>query len=593
MFGLAGYISNKSVNITEMLKETSSYSEGISFEYKNGNCGLGIKQLSDRFDDGRVCYDSAEGLHIAFSGKIYNYNDLKSELGCETSTDNDGEIVLLGYKRWGKDIAKKLRGMFAFAIYDEETEELMIARDGCGMRPMYYYFNGSDFVFASNTRAFERFNGFKKEFNESILSAFLCFGSVPTKETFIKNVHRLEPGHMISFKDGKITKECFFSLEFNEQKKPLEKFTEEIHNSAVKSIKAHTEGENFATFLSGGVDSSYIASVALPKITFTAGYSDQKYDESVYTKELADILGIENRVKTVTPEEYLAEFRNILRCMDEPLSNPSVPSIYFGAKAASVSADVIISGEGADELFGGYNSYKEELTHSGYMKLPYFIRHLVYLATCWIPSRKFDFFARRGQKLEDYHIGLDRIFKDKEAEKIIKPQGQIHTKDITQKYYAKYKNCSTMKQRQAIDFYFWLINDFVQCVARSAEGFGIEARFPLLDRAIIDTAVQLPDEFKLNGGTTKYAFRMAAKKAIPNDAHSRKKLGFPVPLKEWIKREDYYSEIKARFQSEAAKKFFDTSAIIRLLEDHKNGKADNYKKVWTVYTFILWYELNF
>jgi asparagine synthase (glutamine-hydrolysing) len=260
---------------------------------------------------------------------------------------------------------------------------------------------------------------------------------------------------------------------------------------------------------------------------------------------------------------------------------------------ANDGKESIISGEGADELFGGYNSYKEETRHGGYMKLPYFIRHFIYLVTKWIPSPKLDFFARRGQRLKDYHIGLDRVFKDRDALAVIKEKKCVTTKEITAEYYEEYKDQSTMKQRQAIDFYFWLINDFVHCVAKSADRFGIESRFPLLGSEVVNIAVQLPDEFKLKDGMTKALFRKAARKAIPTDAHSRKKLGFPVPLKDWIRRDDFYENIKAKFQSETANKFFDTRAILKLLDDHKKGEKDCYKKVWTIYTFLVWYDLNF
>ncbi len=594
MVGFAGYISNCGGNVGEMLKGVCPNGVKTAKEYTKNCCSIGISALSEKINIGDIVYKSAEGLAIAFSGKIYNYAQLKEDIGVETFSNDDAELVLLGYTKFGTDIAKKIKGMFAFAIYDETEHSVVIARDGCGMRSMYYYTDGENFAFASGTRGFEGLGCFKKEFNEKLLSAFLCYGSVPAKETFFKGVYRLEPGHILTFKNGKIEKECFWKLDFNEQDKTEEEFIEEIHKSVTECVNYHCNGENFATFLSSGVDSSYITSVAKPETTYTAGYASSKYDESIYTKELAEALGIENKVRIITPEEYLNQFEDIIFAMDEPLSNPSVPSIYFGASAvAEDGKEVIISGEGADELFGGYNSYKEEISHGGYMKLPYFIRHLVYLATKWIPCAKFDFFARRGQKLADYHIGLDRVFKDKEAISLIKTKEFVPTKKITAEYYGIYENCSTMKQRQAIDFYFWLINDFVHCVARSAEKFGIQARFPLLGAEVIDIALQLPDDFKLKDGMTKALFRKASKKVIPTEAHSRKKLGFPVPLKEWLKRDDFYSRIKEKFQSEIANKFFDTKAILKLLDDHKNGVNDCYKKIWTVYTFILWYELNF
>ena len=589
MSGFAGYISNVG-NIDEMAKFISQ--NGNAFKYESEKCAFALSDINDNIR--ALKYESADGFLIAFQGKIYNSDALKTEIQIDGNISNDAELILLGYKKFGKDMVKMLDGMFSFAIYNVREDVLLIARDGCGIKPIYYHIGENCFVFATETRAISAFSGFKKELNEEILSAFLCYGHVPTNETLFKGVFRLEPGHILTYKNGIIEKECFFKLEFANADKTESEFIDEIHASVVKSIEKHTSGVNYATFLSSGVDSSYIASTAKPKVTFTAGYSDRKYDESLYTKELADKLGIENRVKTVTPEEYLSEFAKIISCMDTPLSNPSMSSIYFGTQAVAESGfDVIISGEGADELFGGYNSYKEEISHGGYMKIPYGIRHFIYLLTKPLPSKKFDFFARRGQKIRDYHIGLDRIFKDDEAQKIIKNKNQIHTKSVSAPYYDYYGNCSTMKQRQAIDFYFWLINDFVHCVVRSADNFGLEARFPLLGSEVIDIARSVPDEYKLKDGMTKWIFRMAAKKVIPNDAHSRKKLGFPVPLKEWIKRDDFYAQIKSKFDSDNAKKFFDTSAIIKMLDDHKSGNADNYKKVWTIYTFLVWYELNF
>ncbi len=591
MIEFAGFISKEGGSIEKMLGSICPRDIKSTNEYKNNNCQIAVAQLSESASS--TVYESAKGFAVAFSGKIYNYDELKAQIGAETVSNDDGELVLLGFIKFGTHIAKMIKGMFAFAIYNEAENSVVIARDGCGMRSIYYYAQGETFAFATGTRAFEHLCGFNKAFNEKLLSAFLCYGSVPSKETFIKNVFRLEPGHILSFRNGKLEKDCFFKLEFSQSEKSEDEFVEAIHKGVTEAISYHCAG-NYATFLSSGVDSSYIASVAKPETTYTAGYASNKYDESIYTKELAEALGIENKVRIITPEEYLESFEDIIRAMDEPLSNPSVPSIYFGASAvADDGKEIIISGEGADELFGGYNSYKEEISHGGYMKLPYFIRHFIYLATKWIPSAKFDFFARRGQKLADYHIGLDRVFKDKDAKGLIKAKNSVSTKEITAEYYEDYKNESTMRQRQAIDFYFWLINDFVHCVVKSARKFGLQARFPLLGGEVIEIATQLPDEFKLKDGMTKALFRKASKKAIPTEAHSRKKLGFPVPLKEWIKREDFYNQIKVKFQSETAERFFDIKAILKLLDDHKNGVSDCYKKVWTIYTFIVWYDLNF
>ena len=266
----------------------------------------------------------------------------------------------------------------------------------------------------------------------------------------------------------------------------------------------------------------------------------------------------------------------------------------LGAKAASEYVDVVLSGEGSDELFGGYNSYLDVITHQKYMKRPYFIRHLAYLLTCKLPeTRKRNFIRRRGQKLENFHIGLDRVFRDDKVNTVLKNKSRLHTKQVTRKYYDAYKDSTGLQKRQIIDYYFWLVNDFVHSVTASASAFGMQARFPFLDSAVYESARTLPDSMKIGPDGTKLALRLAAEGVVPTDAYKRKKLGFPVPLKEWMKEELYYNEIKKAFTSETAKRFFKEKAILKLLDDHRNEVCDCYKKIWTIYTFIVWYDLYF
>jgi len=280
--------------------------------------------------------------------------------------------------------------------------------------------------------------------------------------------------------------------------------------------------------------------------------------------------------------------------MDEPLADPSAIALYFVAEIASKDVKVVLSGEGADEFFGGYGTYREEIDQSWYMKIPYPIRHFASNIAGLFPEvRGLNFIYRRGKKLEDYNIGLGRVFRDEEAMKIVKCPNQIHTKDIVAPYYAEYKDCSNMVKRQVIDYYFWLVQDFLHAVDRNTMMFGLEARTPFLDKEVFKVASKLPTNAKINKETTKPALRMAAKKVIPNESYKKKKLGFPVPLREWIKEDDLYQEIKAKFSTPNANKFFDTKKINKLLEDHKNGKKDCYKKVWTIYTFLVWYEQFF
>ena len=375
----------------------------------------------------------------------------------------------------------------------------------------------------------------------------------------------------------------------------MDKIVDNIDKAMKNSVEYHQISDvEVGSFLSSGIDSSYIVSLAKPDKTFTVGYDNPKFDEISYAKDLSDKLGIENYSKKITMDEYIESFPKIMYYMDEPLADPSAIALYFVSEIASKEVKVVLSGEGADEFFAGYNSYQEELTMQGYMKLPYFLRHIVSNIVSIFPDiRGFNFLYRRGQKLENYNIGLGRVFRDKEAQSIVKIPNQINTKDIVKNVYDRYKDNSTLIQRQMIDYYYWLVNDFLHAVDRNTMMFGLEARTPFLDNKVYEVAKSLPTYAKINKETTKVALRKAASKVIPNEAYKKKKLGFPVPLREWIKTDKLYNIIKEKFNGESAKLFFDTKKINKLLEEHKNGKRDSYKKVWTIYTFLVWYDIYF
>ena len=603
MCGIAGYVSDNKPSkkilkaMTDRIEHRGPDAEGF---YLDDNCALGHRRLSiiDLSTGNQPIYNEDKKIVIVFNGEIYNYVELRDELKKHKHkfvTSSDTEVLVHGYEEWGHDLTKKLRGMFAFAIWDSKKKELFCARDGWGIKPFYYYQNGKTFMFASEIKAFLDHPDFKKEFNEEILSAYLCFNSTPTEETFFKGVFRLEPGHQLILKDNKIKIEKFFELEFKETNDSMDEIVDDIDKAMRDSVKYHEIADvEVGSFLSSGIDSSYLVSIARPDKTYTVGYDNPKYDEISYAKDLTSKLGISNKSKKITKEEYIKAFPKIMYHMDEPLADPSAIALYFVAEIASKDVKVVLSGEGADEFFGGYNTYKEEIDQAWYMKIPYFIRHgLSMIAGIFPEVRGFNFVWRRGQRLENYNIGLGRVFRDEEAMKICKNKNQLHTKDIVAPFYERYKDNSNIVKRQVIDFYFWLVRDFLHAVDRNTMMFGLEARTPFLDKEVFKVASKLPVYAKVNKETTKPALRMAAKKVIPNESYKKKKLGFPVPLREWIREDDLYNEIKDKFNSEIANKFFDVKRINKLLEDHKSGKKDCYKKVWNVYTFLVWYEQFF
>ena len=607
MCGIAGYVSENKIEpavlkaMTERIAHRGPDGEGFFVDDK---CGLGHRRLAiiDLKTGDQPIYNEDKTIVVVFNGEIYNFQTLRQELeekGHRFQTQTDTEVLVHGYEEWGGALTEKLRGMYAFAIWDTVKESLFLARDKWGIKPLYYYQTDHSLLFASEIKAFLDHPDFQKQLNEEILAAYLCFNSVPTKETLFKNVFRLEPGHRMMYQAGKITIEKFFELDLDDAAASKtydpETAAQQIRAAMEDSVKAHGFADvEIGGFLSSGIDSSYLVSLAKPDKTFTVGYDDPKYDEISYAKDLAEKLQIKNFSRTITKEDYIKAFPDIVYHMDEPLADPSAIALYFVAETAAKQVKVVTSGEGADELFGGYLTYREEIDQQGYMKIPFPLRRAASAIAGLFPEFPGrNFIYRRGKTLEEYYIGLGRVFEDKEAVSILKNKTQISTREILKPYYKAHAKDSNLVKRQIIDYYFWLVRDFLHAVDRNTMMFGLEARTPFLDDAVYSVARTLPQEAKINKTTTKPALRLAASKVIPNEAYKKKKLGFPVPLREWIREEDLYQEIKRAFNSPAAAHFFDVSKINRLLEQHKSGKKDCYKKVWTIYTFIIWYEQFF
>ena len=603
MCGITGFV-NKEKDKKDIIKKMADRiahrgPDGEGY-YIDDNIALAHRRLSiiDLSTGSQPMYNSDKSLVIVFNGEIYNFLELKDELkkkGYIFQNKSDTETIIYGYQEWGKDVVNHLRGMFAFAIYDINKEELFMARDKWGIKPLYYAKYDDTFMFASEIKCFLDNPKFKKELNKEILASYLCFNSTPTEETFFKGVYRLEPGHTLLYKDGKIEVEKYFELDINPQEQDMEKIVKDIRSAMENSVEYHKISDvEVGSFLSSGIDSSYLVSLARPDKTYTVGYDNKKYDEISFAKDLTDKLGISNTSKIITKEEYINNFEKIMYYMDEPLADPSAIALYFVAEIASRDVKVVMSGEGADEFFGGYQTYLEDMSQGWYMKIPFFLRHIASnIASLFPDVRGFNFIYRRGQKLEDHNIGLGRVFRDKDAININNFNNQIKPTSVVRKIYDNNKGKDNTTKRQVIDFYYWLVKDFLHAVDRNTMMFSLEARTPFLDDKVYDVAKNLPLSAKINSETTKPALREAARSVIPNESYKKKKLGFPVPLREWIKEDDLYNKIKVKFESNEAREIFNQKKILKLLELHKSGKKDCYKKVWTIYTFLVWYDIFF
>ena len=603
MCGIAGIITKKEnkdeiiKKMSERIKHRGPDGEGY---YIDEEIALAHRRLSiiDLETGNQPMYNENQNLVIVYNGEIYNFielRDILKEKGHIFKTQSDTEVLVHGFEEWKYELPKHLRGMFAFAIYDKNTKELFLARDNFGIKPLYYYKTNETFMFASEIKAFLDVEDFKKELNENILKAYLEFSFVPTNETFFKGVHRLDAGSYLIYKDNDITINKYFKLDFKENHKTFEEAVESIKTVMQESVEKHLLSDvEVGSFLSSGIDSSYIVSLAKPNKTYTVGYDLEKYDEIKYAKELAEKLEINNTSKIITKEEYLENLEKIMYYLDEPTSDPAAISLYFVAKLASQDVKVVLSGEGADEFFGGYNYYRKDVDWGFYNKLPYFIRHTISNIAKLLPEFKgINFLIRRGEKLENHYIGVNRNFSNKMANKILNKKYDLNGVDVTKDIYDEYKNYTEIEQMQAIDINFWLMKDILLKADRMTMASSLEGRVPFIDIEVFKVGASLPLDYKVTKENTKVALRAAAKDVIPTKAYEKKKLGFPVPIREWLKSPSFYEEVERTLNNATSKKYFNNKLINKLLEQHKIGKKDNYRKIWTIYCFLKWYEVYF
>lgn len=568
--------------------------------YIDGNVAFGHRRLSiiDLSTGDQPIYNEDNSVVTVYNGEIYNYVELRSELeslGHEFKTKSDTEVLVHGYEEWHTDLPKHLRGMFAFAIYDKNRNEIFLARDNFGIKPLYYAKMNDSFMFASEIKSFLDVPAFKKEFNEEILETYLEFSFVPTNETFFKGVYRLDAGCSLLYKDEDIKINKYFKLDFKEDTMSFTDAVKNISDVMEDSVKRHLIADvEVGSFLSSGIDSSYIVSLAKPDKTYTVGYENKKYDEINYAKDLADKLGIKNESKIIKKDEYLDAIPKIMYHLDEPTSDPAAISLYFVAKLASRDLKVVLSGEGADEFFGGYNYYREEVDYKFYNKIPFCIRHAIGKVAGLFPEvRGFNFLVRRGEKLENSYIGVNRNFSEKMARKVLRKNYELKAIDVTKDVYNEFKDYSNIDKMQAIDINFWLMKDILLKADRMTMASSIEGRVPFIDKEVFSVASKLPFDYKVTKENTKVALREAARKVIPTDAYKKKKLGFPVPIREWIKDGVFKEDIEKTINSDVANKYFNVKFLNKLFNEHLSGKKDNYRKIWTVYTFIKWYQVFF
>ena len=606
MCGICGFTGHidKSDKIIKKMADVITHrgpdSEGF---YCDKDISMGFRRLSiiDLSGGDQPIYNDDKTKVLTFNGEIYNYKELRSELislGHKFSTNTDSEVILQGYEAWGEKVLDRLRGMFGFAIYNLKDDSLFIARDFFGIKPVHYTLVGDHFVYGSEIKSILEFPLYEKKFNAKALDTYLSFQYVLPPETFFEGVYCLLPGHFLRYKNGKITTQRYFEPTFS----PDEALTEDdaadkIEKVFEESVNAHKISDvEVGCFLSSGVDSSYVSSYFAGQKTFTVGFDfGEKYNETDWAKELSEKIGVEHHSKIISSDEFWANIEKVQYYMDQPLADPSCIALYFVSKLASEYVKVVLSGEGADELFGGYTIYNEINSLKAYQKLPAGIRKM--LADIVRPMPKFkgrSFIIRGANTVEKRFIGNAFMFDKTEKQMILKTGLKVSEPyEYTKKLYDRVSDYDDITKMQYLDINTWMVGDILLKADRMSMANSLELRVPFLDKEVFSVARTIPSRLRVNRKNTKYAMRKAAHRHIPEEWAKKKKLGFPVPTRVWLRDEKYYNIVKAAFNSETAKKFFNSEKLIKYLDDHYKGKEDNSRKIWTVYIFIVWYNIYF
>ena len=612
MCGFAGYINNyatfdKMAVIKAMADRIVHRGPDDAHYYVDDDISLGFRRLSIiDLEGGRQPILNEDGsLVLLFNGEIYNYQSIREDLlkaGHVFKTKTDSEVILHGYEEYGKKVLDRLRGMFAFIIWNKQTKELFGARDIFGIKPFYYYKKDGEFLFGSEIKSFLSHPKFEKELDEDMIPLYLSYEYIPDERTIFKNVKKLPGAHCFTYKDGKLEVERYYHIRYNiEEDKSLEYWEDAITKEFSESVAMHQISDvEVGCFLSSGVDSSYVVkeiSKGTKKVkTFSVGYEEEKYSELPYAQDFSSVIGVQNIANKVSADEFFDAVPEIQYFMDEPLPNPSEIPLYFLAKNARKYVKVVLSGEGADELFGGYPMYLAGGHFDRYAhKVPRPVRKALGTVARHAPSFKGRNFLIRGA-MEPYQrfMRANYVFQSAERQKYLKrPIATKLPEEYSKRYFDEVPNLDEPTQLQYVDMHTWMIYDILLKADRMSMANSLELRVPFLDRKMLELSTRIPTRYRAANETTKIALRGAAIKQLPERTANKKKLGFPVPLNDWLREDKYYNKVKAAFQSDIAEKFFVTDELLRLLDDHKNGRALNMQKIWSFYTFIVWYEQFF
>lgn len=587
--------------MTDVITHRGPDSDGV---FMDDYISMGFRRLSiiDLDSGHQPIYNEDKTLVLTFNGEIYNYKQLRKVLikkGHKFYTDTDSEVLVHGFEEWREDLLPKLRGMFGFAIYNTKDKSVFIARDFFGIKPMHYTQIGNDFIYASEIKSILEHPKFVKKFNKKALDTYLSFQYALPPETFFEGVYCLMPGHYLWYKDGSVETTRYWEARFNpDENMTEEQAIDEIEKVFEESVNAHKIADvEVGCFLSSGVDSSYVSTYFADQKTFTVGFDfGEKYNEISWAQNLSEKIGVEHHTHLISSEEFWDAVPTVQYHMDQPLADPSCIALYFVSRLASDYVKVVLSGEGADELFGGYTCYNDPRVFKVYQTIiPHFLRKAIRAICRKLPDIKGrDYLIRACDKLEERYIGNAFMYDYKQKQQILKdPSIATPPQNYTRKYYYRCRKYDDVTKMQYLDINLWMVGDILLKADRMSMANSLELRVPFLDKEVFKVASKIPTRLRCNKHNTKYAMRKAAARHLPIETAEKEKLGFPVPTRVWLRDEKYYNVVKKKFTGKTAEKFFNTNALVKWLDEHFSGKEDNSRRVWTIYVFLVWYDIYF
>lgn len=602
MCGIAGFISPARADaaaLVPMLARIAHRGPDGQGTFVEGPAALGHCRLAiiDLQGGAQPLYSEDKNFVVVFNGEIYNYRELTAELtalGHTFTTRTDTEVLLHGWEQWGRELLPRLRGMFAFALWDRRAQVLFCARDMFGIKPLYYCrCADGTLLFASEIKAFLDHPSFEKQLNTAQLPLYLSCQYSPGRDTFFAGVQKLLPGHFLEFSEGIVRTTRWVQPAFLPGDTPPA--PDELEAVLRQSAEAHKIADvEVAGFLSGGVDSAYLTALARPARTYTISYAEPKYDESFPARALARNLGLRNRVRCISPGEFWDAVPAVQYHMDEPMADAAAVALYFLNREAARDVKVVLSGEGADELFGGYNIYRDPFTARWYNRLPPWLRDgLGAAASLLPPGPGVNFLVRRGLSLEERYFGPTALLTEREKRRLLPGyEGDGDPVCLTESSWDMTEDQDPVTRMQQVDLQLWLAGDILLKADKMSMAHSLELRVPYLDKEVFALAAALPAAAKANARMTKIALRQAAARTLPPAAAARKKLGFPVPVRDWLRQEPYTSRVRAVFSRPAAGEFFNVRLLHTMLNHHLHG-GDCWRQIWCVYSFLIWYEQFF